>query len=338
MAVPETAVSGEAFWEGPPVPADLKDLLLDLAVSVRRHVLPYLGSHAGRAPVQLGAGGDVTFAIDQEAETLVERYLAERAPDVVFFSEDRGLVLPGSNARANATQVLIVDPIDGTRPALAGLESCCVSIAAAGLGDGRPTMDDVHAGCIVEIKTGAVFAAERGKGITLHGPDQGEAQPSLSPNQELSTLFWSTGFRGRPADPLVRVLGELIDASSVGGGFFDLGSATFDLTRILTGQLDAYLDVGSRMIEEVPALRERFEKAGGGAVLNNSPYDLAAAVLCLEEAGAVVTDAYGEPLGTRPLLGSGHEFQMSCVAAANATLHAKLLVEVERGIKRLLGA
>ena len=40
-------------------------------------------------------------------------------------------------------------------------------------------------------------------------------------------------------------------------------------------------------------MRAEFERVGGGAVLNNSPYDLAAAVLCLEEAGAVVTDAYG---------------------------------------------
>ena len=96
--------------------------------------------------------------------------------------------------------------------------------------------------------------------------------------------------------PLITVLGELIDTSSVGGAVFDLGSATFDMTRLVTGQLDAYLDVGSRMIEEAPALRARFEQVGGGAVLNNSPYDLAAAVLCLEEAGAVVTDARGDPL------------------------------------------
>ena len=123
--------------------------------------------------------------------------------------------------------------------------------------------------------------------------------------------------------PLVQVLGELIDASSVGGAVFDLGSAAFDLTRLVTGQLDAYLDVGSRMIEDAPALRPRFEQVGGGAVLNNSPYDLAAPVLCLEEAGGVVTDAHGEPLADRPLLGSGHEFQMSCVAAANAQLHAR---------------
>ena len=121
-------------------------------------------------------------------------------------------------------------------------------------------------------------------------------------------MFWTLGFRGRPAEPLITVLGELIDASSVGGAVFDLGSATFDLTRLVTGQLDAYLDVGSRMIEEAPALRSRFEQVGGGAVLNNSPYDLAAPVLCLQEAGGVVTDARGDPLAGRPLLGSGPRF------------------------------
>jgi myo-inositol-1(or 4)-monophosphatase len=131
------------------------------------------------------------------------------------------------------------------------------------------------------------------------------------------------------------VLGELTDRSSVGGAVFDLGSATFDMTRLVTGQLDAYVDVGSRMIEDVPAVRPHFEELGGGAILNNSPYDLAAAVLCLEEAGAAVTDAYGRTLGPHLLLGSGHEFQMSCVAAANAELHEQVLSMLERGFERL---
>jgi myo-inositol-1(or 4)-monophosphatase len=82
-------------------------------------------------------------------------------------------------------------------------------------------------------------------------------------------------------------------------------------------------------------MRERFERVGGGAVLNNSPYDLAAAVLCLEEAGAVVTDAYGDPLADRPLLGSGVDFQLSCVAAANADLHALIVASLQSGIERL---
>jgi myo-inositol-1(or 4)-monophosphatase len=77
---------------------------------------------------------------------------------------------------------------------------------------------------------------------------------------------------------------------------------------------------------------------GDGAVLNNSPYDLAAAAICLEEGGAVVTDAYGRSLGDRPLLGSGHEFQMSCVAAANSELHAAICGEIDAGIERLRAA
>jgi myo-inositol-1(or 4)-monophosphatase len=272
--------------------------------------------------VQAGAGGDVTFAIDEEAEAWVERYLAERAPEVAFYSEDRGLVTP---AVGEPEIVLVIDPIDGTRPAMAGLECCCVSVAAAPLGDGEPTMGDVIAACVAEIKTDGMFVAERGGGLDAN----------LSANTDISRMFWTLGFRGRPARPLVTVLAGLIDATSVGGAVFDLGSATFDLTRLLTGQLDGYLDVGSRMIEEVPALRADFERVGGGAVLNNSPYDLAAAFLCVREAGAAITDAYGEPLDARPLLGSGHEFQMSCVAAANDSLHAQILAELDRGFAAL---
>jgi myo-inositol-1(or 4)-monophosphatase len=93
---------------------------------------------------------------------------------------------------------------------------------------------------------------------------------------------------------------------------FDLGSATYDTTRILTGQLDAYVEPSPRIVDDVPGMRAEFERVGRGGVLNNTPYDLAAAWLCLVEGGAVVTDAYGEPLDDRPLLGTGVEHQMSC--------------------------
>jgi hypothetical protein len=49
----------------------------------------------------------------------------------------------------------------------------------------------------------------------------------------------------------------------------------------------------------------------------------------------MVTDAYGKPLGKRPLLGSTHEFQISCCAAANAELHAAICAELDAGIERL---
>jgi 3'-phosphoadenosine 5'-phosphosulfate (PAPS) 3'-phosphatase len=95
------------------------------------------------------------------------------------------------------------------------------------------------------------------------------------------------------------------------------------------------VEVGSRLIEDVPGLRAEFERVGRGEVLNNSPYDLAAPWLCLTEAGGVVSDGWGRPLDGYRLLGSGHAFQISSVSAANATLHAALLEAVDAGVERL---
>src|ERR1051325_9968848 len=132
----------------------IRELVTDLASTLREEVLPHLGAHAARAHSGSAEGGDVTFQIDERAEARMEAFLAERAPEVSFYSEDRGLVSPAGD---RAEWVLVVDPIDGTRPALAGLESSCVSVAAAPLGDGAPCMADVPTGCIAEIKSGAAF-------------------------------------------------------------------------------------------------------------------------------------------------------------------------------------
>jgi myo-inositol-1(or 4)-monophosphatase len=305
----------------------VRDLVLELALRLRDQVLPELGSHAGRAHSGAGAGGDVTFAIDARAERELEAFVAERAPQLAFYSEDRGLVAP-----ADATHVLLVDPIDGTRPAMAGLESACVAVALAPLGAGTPTMADVEIGCVVEIKSGATFLAVRGAGVQSPRPAR------LSSNTDVERMFWGYGFRGRPVRPTVEVLGDLIDASSVLGGTFELGSQAFAMTRIVTGQLDAVIEVGSRLIDDVPGMREEFERVGHGHVLNNSPYDLAAPAICLLEAGGVVSDGWGRPLDDRPLLGAGHEFQISSISAANAELHGELVAAIDQGVARLIAS
>lgn len=299
-------------------------LVLELAIRLRAQVLPHLGSQAARRATSSGAGGDITFAIDAVAEAELGEFVAQRASGLAYYSEDRGLV-----AGDGATDVLVVDPIDGTRPAMAGLESACVAVALAPLGGGQPTMADLRAGAVVEIKSGDHFAAARGHGVKTSRP------VNLSRQADPSQMFWHYGFRGRPAAATVAVLGEMIDASSVGGATFELGSQAFAMTRIVTGQLDAAVEIGSRMIDEIPQLRAQFEAIGGGHVLNNSPYDLAAPWLCLVEAGGVVTDGWGQPLDRRPLLGSGHAFQMSSVSAANPALHGRLLDAIDRGMQRL---
>lgn len=305
----------------------LLGLVADLAATLREEVLPGLGDRAGREHAQSGASGDVTFAIDERAEARMEAFLAERAPEVAFYSEDRGIMLPERAGEGEPEWILIVDPIDGTRPAMAGLESACVSVAASRYRGGSPAMADVELGCVVEIKSGERFLAVRGGGV--------EPEPSLAAAADPTRMLWTYGLRGRPVVEVGIVLEELVNGSSVGGGTFDLGSAAFDMTRVLTGQMDAYIEPGPRMVGEIEGMRAEFERVGDGAVLNNSPYDLAAAVLILTEAGAVVTDASGRPLDDRLLLGSGAEYQMSCVAAANPQLHTRIIELLDAGMERL---
>jgi fructose-1,6-bisphosphatase/inositol monophosphatase family enzyme len=107
------------------------------------------------------------------------------------------------------------------------------------------------------------------------------------------------------------------------------------MTRVATGQLDAYVDVAARLVREVPALEPAFRRVGRGNVCTNFPYDVAAAALVVAEAGGVVTDASGAALDDVPAVGSGDAFRVSVVASGNRALHDRLLDAVDRGIARL---
>lgn len=306
---------------------DTRARLIDLCAHLRQVVLPFLGLHAAREHAGSAVGGDVTFDIDERAERFLETYMAERLPTWACYSEDRGL-----QGAAEPELVLVVDPIDGTRPAAAGFESACVSIAAVPPVE-EPAMADVVVGVVQEIKSGDLFVAERGAGLEMRRAD-GSSIPLLpTARTDIESLFWSIGFRGRPALVLSAVLEELIDTSSVRGALFDIGSATYSITRVLTGQIDAYVDIGPAIIAAHPDTEADFRRVGLGAVLNNSPYDLAAAQLIAREAGLPVGDADGQPLDRFRLLGSDASYQISSIVSGNEELQARLVEVVQRGLR-----
>jgi myo-inositol-1(or 4)-monophosphatase len=304
------------------------ELAVAVAARIREAVFPHLGTSAARVKVGEAPGGDATLAIDEVAEHELEQMLAG-AGDIAFYSEDRGFVSYGE-PRA----VLVVDPVDGTRPAAAGLESCCVSIAVVPP-ERDATLGDVTFGIVQELKTGARFTAERGAGARAETLDGEPIQLALSGNLDLGALFWTAGLRGRPLMPTSVVLEELVDGSSMRGGYFDLGSAAFNITRIATGQLDAYVDVGRRIVDELPQTEPAFLAVGEGAVCTNFPYDVAAAALVLEELGGIVTTADGSPLHPHPAIGSSRAEGLAVLAAATPELHAAVLAAVDRGMERL---
>ncbi|HEX6208177.1 MAG TPA: inositol monophosphatase family protein [Actinomycetota bacterium] len=303
---------------------ELESFARTLATAIREAVLPMFGHPDARRRAGTAAGGDPTFAIDEVAERTAQA-LVEQRGDVAYFTEDAGLRTLG-----RPEGLLLLDPVDGSRPAVAGYETCGVSVAVAPFGEGV-TMADVRYGCVVEIATGAVFEARRGGGARAEGA---EIRPSGA--TEPRGMLWAGGFRGQPVVPTAVALEDLFDAPDAEGAFFDQGSAAYSLTRLATGQLDAYVDVGQALVEEIPGTEGRFREVGGGHLLNTTTYDTAAGYLLLEELGLPVTDARGGPVGEVPLFAEdGAASLVSTVAACTPELHEALLEAVSRGIARL---
>lgn len=299
-----------------------------VAAAVAAAVRPHLGRASARTRVSVAPGGDATLAIDEVAEEVVEREL-RAVGDVGFYSEDRGLVVFG-----RPRWFLVVDPVDGTRPAAAGLESCAVSIGVTPPREDA-TLGDVEHGVVHELKTGDVYWAERGSGAGAARADGTPIPLVPSRNVDLSALFWTAGLRGRPSLPMAVVLEELADGCSMGGGTFELGSAAFALTRVANGQLDAYVDVGRRALDTFPVLEPAFLAVGEGAVCTNFPYDVAAGALILDELGAVCTRADGGSLAPLPAIGSGRDHGLDVLATGTPALHAAVLAVLDRGLDAL---
>ena len=297
---------------------------------VRDAVRPHLGAYHSRAVSGTAHSGDATFAIDDIAEDAIVQFIEQRKLSLALYSEDKGLVEFGTSPEG----VLIVDPIDGTRPAVAGFEACVVSAAWADY-TAHPTMADVCYGALAELKGDALFTATRGGGaewLDAHG----ERLPlRLLPITEMASAPLSFECVGRPLEMLGVVLGDIVDTAATRGGCFLFNSTAFSLSRLLTGQLAAVLDVGARILQQVPGVRPRFVELGKGKPLGLFTYDIAAAALIAQEAGAVVTNAYGASFDKIPLLDTSEANLQTIVAASTPALHAALLEKINAGVERL---
>jgi myo-inositol-1(or 4)-monophosphatase len=303
-----------------------------LAAHVKAAVLPHLGTWRARRVTGIASSGDATFDIDDIAEEAVELFIRDRALNVAYYSEDRGLVRPDPGREPDG--VLIIDPIDGTRGAVAGFEACVVSVAWTDYVP-QPTQADVRYAAITEIKSGLTFSAERAGGAQILDAAGQPVMPFLAPTTEIPNTAWTLGAVGAPVDLVMRAVAELANQSTVRGGFFILNSSAFELTRLTTGQLAAVVDVRNRLLKEFPGQRERFRTYGGGRLICLYGYDVAAASLIAREAGCTVTDAWGHDQSNWDLLDTEEANFGSLIAASNATLHARLLETIEAGFERL---
>lgn len=298
-----------------------KDFLLELSQTIRNAVEPAIRASKGRDIAGLSASGDVSFDLDKIAEKALFSFLKSGKMPVAYYSEDTGYT---TFSNSQPQHLLIVDPIDGTRAAKVGFEACVVSVGSTRVIE-RPVMADIESACLMEILGKRTFYAERGKGARIY--DDGHTRRvKLSQNTDLELVSWAMTVPARPADLIFPTASKLIDLTSLKGGFFACNSTAFSLSRLITNQLDACVDFANRYYRDLGKIVEdQFINAGRGAVLGICPYDFAAALLIVKEAGCIVTDAYGNTFDDVLLLDSGVANQRSLIAAGNAALHEKLL-------------
>jgi myo-inositol-1(or 4)-monophosphatase len=305
-----------------------REFLMELAAAIRTAVVPFTHEAKAREVIGTAVSGDATFEIDRVAERALLTFLKNARMPVAYYSEDAGYT---TFTNVQPQNLLIIDPIDGTRAAKSGFEACVISIASTRVIE-RPMMADVDNACVAEILGPLVFYAERGKGTRII---QGEhvKRPKLSKNTNLELLSWSMTVPGRPAELIFPTAAKLTDLSSLKGGFFACNSTSYSLTRLLTNQLDACVDFANRYLRDIPSLvKDHFINAGRGVTVGIQPYDLAAALLIAQEAGCTVTDAYGKSFDDLLLLDTSVENQRSMIGASNPQLHQKLLQFFDRRI------
>lgn len=155
-------------------------------------------------------------------------------------------------------RVWIIDPIDGTTNFSHGFAPYCVSIAFWEDGVAK-------VGLVLEVANNELFWAVKGEGAYL-----GKEKITISTITDPSKSLIATGFPYSQfdlIDPCLQVLKNLMQKTH---GIRRAGSAAFDLCCVAAGRVEGFYEYG----------------------LN--PWDIAAGMLILEEAGGMSTDWKGE--------------------------------------------
>jgi len=184
-----------------------------------------------------------------------------------------------SPALATGGLVWVVDPLDGTTNFLHGYPQYAVSIAAAR--DGV-----LEAAVVLDVTRECLYGAIRGSGAWVGG-----APLRVSGITDPARALLGTGYPFKRLEDLDDYLAQFRKILPATSGIRRAGSAALDLADVAAGRLDGFWE------------------------LMLAPWDFAAGVLLIREAGGVVTDLQGNDPGLRH----------SGLVAGNPVIHAWLL-------------
>jgi myo-inositol-1(or 4)-monophosphatase len=241
--------------------------MLNFAIQTARDAGRVLEARFGRN-IQISNKGDIDLVT--EADLAAERVIIERIhsyyPRHSILAEESG----ESVIIGGANELKwIVDPLDGTTNYSHGYPCFCVSIALERAGV-------LEIGVIYDPMRDELFAAERGQGATLN-----DRLIKVSETYDLNRALLCTGFPYdvRQREKFARHLHNFIMTAQ---GVRRDGSAALDLAYVASGRFDGFWEEG----------------------LN--PWDVAAGVLLIEEAGGHISRYDGKAFNiyTPPIVAS----------------------------------
>ncbi len=231
--------------------------------------------------LQVSIKGPANFvsAADHRAEETLFRELKKSRPTYGFLMEERGEVHGDDE-----THTWIVDPLDGTTNFLHGIPLFAISI-------GLEREGELVAGVIYNPASDELFMAEKGKGCFLMGRGPNDRRLRVAARKSIGDAVLATGIphRGRPGHPqFLREAGAMMNEVA---GIRRTGSAALDLAWTAAGRFDGYWEHAIQ------------------------PWDMAAGIVMVREAGGTVTD----------LAGGDAMMDTGGLLASNGSLHKNLL-------------
>src|SRR5688572_25452925 len=168
----------------------------------------------------------------------------------------------GGGQQVSSEYCWYVDPLDGTTNFAHGFPVYNVSI-------GLEKAGELVAGVVYDPTRDEMFSAERGSGAFLNGE-----RFKVSTAERLDDALVATGFPSRRRHQNVNVH-FYYQLAMLTHGVRRAGAAAIDLCYVACGRLDGFWEFG----------------------LN--PWDMAAGLVILDEAGGRSTDMLGQPIGIR---------------------------------------
>jgi myo-inositol-1(or 4)-monophosphatase len=231
--------------------------------------------------IEYKGDADLVTAADRAAEALIRDRIRQKWPTHDVLGEEQGLSDQGSEYR------WYVDPLDGTTNFAHGYPVFCVSMGL----EYRERLSGQRASRVAAVvydpTRDELFTAEQGRGARLNGePIQ------VSKTATLKESLLATGFPShkRHKNPNIFFYHQITLRTH---GVRRAGSAALDLCNVASGRYDGFWE------------------------FNLNPWDTAAGVLIVEEAGGKVTRFDGSPF----------ELNSRETVASNGLLHEALLAE-----------